>query len=130
MKVWMVLALLAVGLGCSEEPPEQWSQKQRQGRQTDCERALHFSPNPLLLADYLAPYLAPGDSISVDIFPDLCRCSLYEMERRYTESELLLLSEEELKDASGWVTTDPADRLDADRTDATSICWWKMFSSG
>ena len=36
VRVWMVLALLAMGLGCSEEPPEQWSHPMRQALVDGC----------------------------------------------------------------------------------------------
>ena len=89
----MVLALLAMGLGCSEEPPEQWSHSARQVIVDPCveggELALASSP-------------AFRDKMAEEgVTPrDVCRCVLYEMERQHTESDFLLLSEEEVEDAS------------------------------
>ena len=44
MRVWMVLALLAMGLGCSEEPPEQWSHPAREEFVQGCVSAIEADP--------------------------------------------------------------------------------------
>ena len=130
MKVWMVLALLAMGLGCSDEP-EQWSQQTRQDSMELCLLSVklrdvdrgykYLNPYGWLLADVLAERGATTG--------EWCRCALYEMERRYTESEFLLLSEEEVVDASGWSGFEPGAPFGpADSTNAMSVCWPKMFN--
>ena len=81
----MVLALLAMGLGCSEEPPEQWSHPVRQTLVDDCieEGELGLASRPAFQDKMAEKGLTTRD---------VCRCSLYEMERQYTESDFLLLS--------------------------------------
>ena len=82
----MVLALLAVGLGCSEEPPEQWSHPMRQVMVDSCMEEIFDA-------------LSSGDLAFMDekgVTPrDACRCALYEIERQHTQSDFLLLSQEE-----------------------------------
>ena len=91
MKVWMVLALLAMGLGCSEEPPEQWSHPVRQVIVDACleEGELALASNPAFRDKMAEEGVTPRD---------VCRCSLYEMERQHTESDFLLLSTAEATD--------------------------------
>ena len=81
----MVLALLAMGLGCSEEPPEQWSHPMRQVMVDSC-----LDPLDELSSGDLAFMEEKG------VTPrDACRCALYEIERQHTQSDYLLLSHQE-----------------------------------
>ena len=86
MKVWMVLALLAMGLGCSEEPPEPWSHSMREVMVDSCMEAILGSLGDAELAFMEEKGVTPRDA---------CRCSLYEMERQHTQSDFLLLSQQE-----------------------------------
>ena len=81
----MVLALLAMGLGCSEEPPEQWADRQRVPVVEDCVELFKGADSGLI-----------RQMTENDITPrELCRCALYKLERQYTESEALLLGYDE-----------------------------------
>ena len=84
--MWMVLALLAMGLGCSEEPPEPWSHPMRQVMVDACMDTVDAE-----LTSREQAFMAEKGVTT----RDACRCSLYEMERQHTESDFLLLSEEE-----------------------------------
>ena len=87
--MWMVLALLAMGLGCSEEPPEQWSHSVREIIVDSCMEEILGALTSRELAFMDEKGVTPRDA---------CRCSLYEMERQHTESDFLLLSGEEKAD--------------------------------
>ena len=87
--MWMVLALLAMGLGCSEEPPEPWSTAVRVAFVDTCIEVHEDAP----------PWLVLKMAVN-DITPrDLCRCTLYKMERQYTEGDAALLGGDEKSDA-------------------------------
>ena len=88
MKVWMVLALLAMGLGCSEEPPEQWSSAFRVLVVEACIDDHEDGADAGLVrrmrhAGLVRRMAAEGITIR-----DLCRCAQNELERRYTWSDL------------------------------------------
>ena len=81
--MWMVLALLAMGLGCSEEPPEQWSHPMRQGIVDGCVSGM-------------------GDPVTIERMEEkgytvlgICRDLLRAVEAQYTESDFRLLSQDE-----------------------------------
>jgi hypothetical protein len=80
-KAWMVLALLAMGLGCSEESPEQWADRHRVDVVKNCISSFKDA-DPGLLRQMTVNDVTPRE---------LCRCVLYKFERQYTESEALLL---------------------------------------
>ena len=84
--MWMVLALLAMGLGCSDEPPEQWSHPMREVTVDTCIEGILDELDSSGLAFMDEKGVTPRDA---------CRCSLYEMERQHTQSDFLLLSQQE-----------------------------------
>ena len=94
MKVWLVLALLAMGLGCSEEPPEPWPSALRVVFVEGCIDVVEDS-DPGLVRRMAAKGITPRD---------LCRCVLYELERQYTESDMVLLGPDEAQDAGDKAT--------------------------
>ena len=83
----MVLALLAMGLGCSEEPPEPWSHSMREVMVDSCMETILGALGPSELA-----FMEDEKGLTPR---DYCRCSLYEMERQHTQSDFLLLSAQE-----------------------------------
>ena len=89
MKVWLVLALLAMGLGCSEEPPEPWSAPVRAATVEACAEVFKGADSGVMRE------MTENDIMS----GDLCRCVLYNLESQYTESDLTLLSPDEMADA-------------------------------
>jgi hypothetical protein len=128
----MVLALLAMGLGCSEEPREP------PPTTTVAPTTTTMAPTPTTMAPTPTTMLSgPGRSeqwthlyrqgfvdgcvkgIDVswamaerDVAPrDVCRCGLYELERQFSESDYRLLSEEERADAIGQAATVCRDTL-------------------
>jgi len=107
----MVLALLVMGLGCSEEPreppptttaaptttttvptprSEQWSHQARQPFVDGC------------VDGTVATAAMAERGVTTR---DVCRCLLYELERQLSESDFQLLSDEERVDAYGQVST-------------------------
>ena len=82
--MWMVLALLAMGLGCSEEPPEQWSHPMRQGIVDGCVIGMGEDPVTIERMEE-AGYTVLG----------ICRDLLQKVEAQYTESDFRLLSDAE-----------------------------------
>ena len=82
----MVLALLAMGLGCSEEPPEPWSHGAREIMVDTCMEEILDALSSSELAFMDEKGVTPRDA---------CRCSLYEIERQHTQSDFLLLSQQE-----------------------------------
>ena len=89
MKVWMVLALLAVGLGCSEEPPEQWSHPMRQSLVDSCVDSMTDPVTVEMLEE--KGYTVLG----------ICRDLLQKTEAEYTESDFRLLSDAERAEVVG-----------------------------
>ena len=89
MKVWLVLALLAMGLGCSEEPPEPWSAPVWAATVEACAEVFKGADSGVMRE------MTENDITS----GDLCRCVLYNLESQYTESDLTLLSPDEMADA-------------------------------
>ena len=87
--MWMVLALLAMGLGCSEEPPEPWSTAVRVAFVDTCIEVHEDAP----------PWLWLRMGVYEVTSRDLCRCTLYKMERQYTEGDAALLGGDEKSDA-------------------------------
>ena len=87
--MWMVLALLAMGLGCSEEPPEQWSTAVRVVFVDACIEVHEDAP----------PWLWLRMGVYEVTSRDLCRCTLYKMESQYTEGDAALLAGDEKSDA-------------------------------
>ena len=85
MRVWMVLALLAMGLGCSEEPPEQWSHPAREDFVQGCASAIEADLTSVQM-------LEDGGYTSREV----CRNILKRLEALYTESDFLLLSLDEV----------------------------------
>jgi hypothetical protein len=91
MKVWMVLALLAMGLGCSQ--PEPWSHPRRQSFVEACTSAGqpgggHSRPRNQKFA--IESLQEGGYTVR-----EICRVVLQEAEAQYTESDFLLLSDGE-----------------------------------
>ena len=87
--MWMVLALLTMGLGCSEEPPEPWPSASRTLFMDECLE--DFEENPLIALMAAADDITPRDA---------CRCTLYGLERLYTWSDLDRRFSDEEVDAS------------------------------
>jgi hypothetical protein len=94
MKVWMVLALLAMGLGRSEEPPEQWSHPMRQSLVDGCVDSM-------------------TDPVTVEMLEKMghtvlgiCRDLLQKTEAEYTESDFLLLTDDERAEVVGKIGYD------------------------
>ena len=86
----MVLALLAMGLGCSEEPPEQWSHPMRQAIVDGCVIGMDANTAGATIERMAEEgYTMLG----------LCRAILGQLEAEYTESDFQLLSDEERADA-------------------------------
>ncbi len=83
VRVWMVLALLAMGLGCSEEPPEQWSHPMRQALVDGCAVGMDDPVTVEMLEE--GGYTVLG----------ICRDLLTKVEALYTESDFRLLSDAE-----------------------------------
>ena len=84
MRGWMVLARLAMGLGCSEEPPEQWSHPAREDFVQGCASAVEADLASVQM-------LEDGGYTSWEV----CRNILKRLEALYTESDFLLLSLDE-----------------------------------
>ena len=82
--MWMVLALLAMGLGCSEEPPEQWSHPMRQAMVDGC--VIGMDADQATVERMVEEGYSPRG---------LCRVVLGKLEAEYTESDFLLLSDDE-----------------------------------
>ena len=95
MRVWMVLALLAMGLGCSEEPPEQWSHPAREEFVQGCVSAIEADPTTV-------QKLQDGGYTSREV----CRNILKRLEALYTESDFLLLSPDEAEEVMSQVGYD------------------------
>ena len=95
MRVWMVLALLAMGLGCSEEPPEQWSHPAREDFVQGCASAVEADLASVQM-------LEDGGYTSWEV----CRNILKRLEALYTESDFLLLSEDEANEIFGKIAFD------------------------
>ena len=91
----MVLALLAMGLGCSEEPPEPWSHSMRQGIVDGCVIGMD-SDRAIVERMVEEGYTVLG----------LCRDVLGKLEALYTESDFLLLSEDEANEVVGKIGYD------------------------
>jgi len=88
MKVRMVLVVMALALGglaCSEEPPEQWSHPMRQAIVDGCESAGDNADPAFVKRLEDGGYTNRG----------ICREILNKLEALYTESDWLLLSQEE-----------------------------------
>ena len=85
----MVLALLAMGLGCSEEPPEQWSHPMRQALVDGCAVGMDDPVTVERLED--GGYTVLG----------ICRDLLTKVEALYTESDFRLLSDAERAEVVG-----------------------------
>ncbi|HIM85470.1 MAG TPA: hypothetical protein EYM59_06905 [Acidimicrobiia bacterium] len=79
MKAWLVLALLAMGLGCSEEPPkqppEQWSA---------AVRGLVVEACIDYIEDGADPVLGRIMGLQGITTRDLCRCAQNLLERQFT----------------------------------------------
>ncbi len=95
MRVWMVLALLTMGLGCSEEPPEQWSHPAREEFVQGCVSAIEADPATVQM-------LEDGGYTSREV----CRNILKRLEALYTESDFLLLSPDEAEEVMSQVGYD------------------------
>jgi len=85
----MVLALLAMGLGCSEEPPEQWSHPIRQSLVDSCVDSMTDPVTVEMLEE--KGYTVLG----------ICRDLLQKTEAEYTESDFRLLSDAERAEVVG-----------------------------
>jgi len=91
MKVWMVLALLAMGLGCSQ--PEPWSHPTRVSFVDTCTAAgqpeasynTHWEPDQKIALKRLRE---GGYTVR-----EICRIFLQKTEAKYTESDFFLLSD-------------------------------------
>ena len=121
--MWMVLALLAMGLGCSEEPQEPPPTTVAPTTTTVApttttvaptprsEQWSHFARQPFV-DGCVRGFDASAAMAERDVTPrDVCRCLLYELERQLTESDYRLLSEEERADAIGQSATVCRDKL-------------------
>ncbi len=93
--MWMVLALLAMGLGCSEEPPEQWSHPAREEFVRGCVSSIEDDPAAVQT-------LEDGGYTSREV----CRNMLKRLEALYTESDFLLLSPDEAEEVMSQVGYD------------------------
>ncbi len=95
----MVLALLAMGLGCSEEPREPTTTTTTMARTSLADQWSHQARQPFVdgCVDSMVPTAAMAERGVTS--RDACRCMLYELEAEYTESDFQLLSDEERADA-------------------------------
>jgi hypothetical protein len=75
MRVWIVVAVLALGLGCSEEP-DRWSPSAQQALLVGC---FETFGNQMASMGF-----NPGEA---------CQCVLSVLESNFTESEFLLLGQ-------------------------------------
>jgi len=98
----MVLALLAMGLGCSEEPPEQWSHPARDGIVDGCVSGMDDPVNVEMLEE-------AGCTVR-----ELCRNMLKKMEALYTESDFRLLGDAEKSEVMQKVAYDYGREIGSD----------------
>ena len=103
----MVLALLVMGLGCSEEPREPTTTTAAPTTTTAAPTTTTMARTPLAdqwshqarqpfvdgCVDSVVPTAAMAERGVTS--RDACRCMLYELEAEYTESDFLLLSDDE-----------------------------------
>jgi len=95
VKAWLVLALLTMGLGCSEEPPkqppEQWSAAVRGLVVEACIDDVEDSADSGVVRRLRYLGLVRRMAAQGITTRDLCRCAQNELERRYTWSFMDLL---------------------------------------
>ena len=119
----MVLALLVMGLGCSEEPREPPPTTTAAPTTTTAAPTTTMAPTPRA-EQWSHQARQPFVDGCVDgtvataamaergvTTRDVCRCLLYELERQHTESDYRILSEEERADAIGQSATVCRDKL-------------------
>ena len=99
----MVLALLAMGLGCSEEPPEQWSHPMRQSYVDGCVVGMDSDRAIVEMLEEKG-YTVLG----------ICRDLLQKTEAEYTESDFLLLSDDERTEVIGKIGYDYGREIGSD----------------
>ena len=93
MRMWMVLALLAMGLGCSQ--PEPWSHPMRQSFVDTCAAAGEVGAPYNQGWEHNQKYALERLEEGGYNVREICRGFLRKTEAEYTESDFLLLSDEE-----------------------------------